>query len=323
MAGSKKEELAPPQQSATSVQQSQAQQLGPDLSNLSPKLQQEWDKGKNAHLGIAVITKKSNISVAWRCNHCPDGFPHEWTQSPKRRAANDGCPFCTGRRVCKHNSLATRSPIVAASWDYQANKGTPNDYTAGSGHRASWICVVCGGSWEAVIRKRALRGTGCPDCYALRRGRKADGSRTSHPTLRAESGDHPLMSEWDTDANEEDGLRPDKIKLRSHKHVNWVCHKCPMGHLHLYKAKPLYRTVTGSGCPYCAGQKVCKCNSLQTWCPGLAEQWDFLKNRATPEDYTAGSRQLVWWKTAKRGSWQARIYVKSRLHLLRLSALKQ
>lgn len=205
VAGSKKEGLAPPQQPANSKQLSQAQQLGPDLSNLSPKLQQEWDKEKNAHLGIAVIAKKSDIFVAWRCNRCPD-------------------------------------------------------------YRASWTCVVCGGSWEAVLRKRALHGTGCPDCYALRRGHKADGSRTSHPTFRAESGDHPLMSEWDKDANEEDGLCPDKIKLRSHKHVNWVCHKCPMGHLHLYKAQPYSRTEAGTGCPYCAGQKVCKFRAnLVSW----------------------------------------------------------
>ena len=156
-------------------QQSQSQQNGPDLSKLSPRLQQQFDHVQNAHLGNIVIAKFSAIQVAWICDQCPSGYPHKWVQTPDRRTSNDGCPFCSGRRVCKHNSLATKSHAATASWDYSANEGTPDDYTAGINYRATWL------SWQTRIKDRALGGTGCPHCYELRRGRKADGSRTITP----------------------------------------------------------------------------------------------------------------------------------------------
>ena len=290
-----------------SQSQPQPQQDGPDLSKLSPQLQQQFDDVQNAHLGNIVIAKFSTIPVAWSCDQCPSGYPHKWIQSPWRRSADDGCPFCSGRRACRHNSLATKSHAAAASWDYSANEGTPDDYTAGSDYRATWNCQDCGLSWQTRIKHRALKGTGCPHCYKLRRGRKADGSRTSHPTLRGASGDHPLMAEWDEDANEKAGLHPENIKLRSHIQVNWICRKCPLGVLHLYRAMPNDRTLKCSGCPYCDAQKACQCNSLQTHFPELVEEWDFDRNQDTPEDYTAGSSKLVWWRTAERGSWQQRI----------------
>jgi len=317
--GGQTPETAPPQQSTTNRQsqsQSQSQQNGPDLSKLSPRLQQQFDHVQNAHLGNIVIAKFSTIPVAWSCNQCPSGYPHEWVQKPHSRTVTDGCPFCSGKRACKHNSLASKSHAAAASWDYSANEGTPDDYTAGSNHRATWNCQDCGLSWQTRIKRRALEGTGCPHCYKLRRGRKADGSRTSHPTLRGPSGDHPLMAEWDTDANEKAGLRPEKIKLRSHIHVNWICRRCPLGLLHLYKAMPLHRTRR-SGCPYCDADKACKCNCLQTHFPEMNKEWDFDKNKDTPEDYTAHSDRVVWWKTEERGSWQQSISTRTHQGLKR------
>ena len=245
--------------------------------------------------------------MAWSCDQCPSGYPHKWIQAPQRRTANDGCPFCSGKRVCRHNSLATKSSIVAASWDYSANDGTPDDYTAGSRYRATWNCQDCGLSWQTSITCRALEGTGCPHCSKLRNGRKADGSRTSHPTLRGASGDHPLMAEWDKGANEKAGLCPEKIKLRSHIQVNWICRKCPLGLLHQYTAMPQSRTLKSLGCPYCDAQKACKCNSLQTYFPDLVEEWDFDNNQDTLGDYAARSHKVVWWRTAERSSWQQRI----------------
>ncbi len=326
MTGTQTPETASPQQSANNQQsQSQSQQTGPDLSKLSPRLQQQFDIVQNAHIGKVVIAKSSSIQVAWSCDQCPSGYPHKWFQAPKVRTASDGCPFCSGKRACKHNSLAMRSPAAAASWDYSANEGTPDDYTAGSGYRATWNCQDCGLSWQTRIQRRALDGTGCPHCYELRRGRKADGSRTTHPTLRGASGDHPLVAEWDKDANQEAGLYPENIKLRSHIRVNWICRKCPLGLLHLYKASPNDRTQKGSGCPCCDAQKVCKCNSLQTHFPELVEEWDLDKNKDTPMDHTARSHAVVWWKTAERGSWQQRIHARTDRRLKRHQhrALKQ
>ena len=290
-------------------------QQGPDISQLSTKLQQQWDHENNANLGHRIISPHSGIKASWSCGECPDGHPHQWQQTVHSRTFYAGCPFCTSRRVCKHNSLAIKAPDVAASWDYKANKLTPDDYTSGSGYMAGWICPTCGQNWDARIRKRVGNSTGCPHCHDARRGRKADGSRTRHPTFQA--SDHPLMLEWDEEANIRDGLFPDKITLCSNKQVNWVCHSCPVGCVHRYKAKPTSRTVLKSGCPYCFGHKACKCNSLQALFPDIAQEWDSGRNKGTPDDYASKSAYNAWWTSAERSSWQQTLHSRTDSRLVR------
>ena len=215
---------------------------------------------------------------------CLDSQSHDRQLSGKATAVP-----VTGRyptiRKSKYASLATEAPDVAATWVHEDNHGTPDDYSAGSNHLATWKCPNCEELWAARIKHRFILRSGCPHCYALRGGRKADGTRTNHPTLTANGQDqHPVMLDWDYDANEQEGLFPDEVTLRSNKLVNWVCHQCSMGRLHKFKASPRHRTVYNSSCPYCSSRKVCECNSLQTWFPEAIEEWDFNKNEGTPAD---------------------------------------
>ena len=110
------------------------QQQGPDISLLSPALQRQWDHAANAHLGNIVIKPFSNRKVAWKCDACPDGHLHQWTASVKNRTNGNGCPRCSGYKMCKHNCLATIALWAAAQWDYEANTalGTPNTILAHS-----------------------------------------------------------------------------------------------------------------------------------------------------------------------------------------------
>ena len=273
----------------------------PDISQLDPKLQQQWDHDKNAHLGTIIVQPGSSRVVSWRCTECPDGYPHEWKAPVSRRTSNNGCPFCKGRRVCKHNSLATQATDIAASWDAAANIGTPHDYTAHSSHRAQWMCPTCKHKWSALIQRHVSFSSGCPQCYNARRSL----SNLTRPTFAA--CNHPLLGHWDHEANVRDGLYPEKIRLRSHKLVHWVCHKCPRGCLHKYQATPNDRTGKGSGCPYCSGNKACKCNSLQSLFPDIAQEWDDEQNEGTPDDCTSQSGCSVWWKSAEHGSWHQKI----------------
>ncbi len=62
-----------------------------------------------------------------------------------------------------------------------------------------------------------------------------------------------------------------------------------------------------TGCPYCAGHQVCKCNSLQTHYPMIASEWNSAKNDLTPAQVTSTSDQVVWWQNCVRGSWAQKI----------------
>ncbi|KAL3152667.1 hypothetical protein ABBQ38_012264 [Trebouxia sp. C0009 RCD-2024] len=214
-------------------QHAHVQPGGPDISRLAPSLQQQWDHVANAHLGNIAIKPYSAKKVHWTCDQCPGGHRHSWSAVVTDRTRGTGCPQCIGRQVCKHNSLATKAPLVAAQWDYQANDSTPDGVVAQSNHMANWHCKVCGCKWKAtpnhgVSKKKA----GCPQCAPDAKTKK----KTKHPTF-AECI-HPLLAEWDFERNAAQGHYPDKIRLRSNKQIFWLCTKCSAGQEHSWSAQP-------------------------------------------------------------------------------------
>ncbi|KAL3160238.1 hypothetical protein ABBQ32_010991 [Trebouxia sp. C0010 RCD-2024] len=279
------------------------QQQGPNISNLDPALQQQWDLGANAHLGNIVIKPHSNREVWWRCDQCPDGHLHSWSAGVRQRTRGSGCPQCNGRQVCKHNSLATKAPWIAAQWDYEANDAAPEHVVAQSNQKASWHCKVCGHKWKATPNTRVSRHSGCKQCAdEARKGKE----NIKQPTF-AECK-HYLLAEWDHERNAAQGYFPHKVTLKSAKHIFWLCNKCPAGHEHSWSAQPYSRTRhKQAGCPFCVGQAACKCNSLQMLHPSIAAEWDYLKDQGKPDDYLAASSYLAWWSSPEYGSWQQSI----------------
>ena len=278
-----------------------AQQGTPDISQLSPQLQQQWDHAANTHLGSIVIKSFSNKKVWWTCDRCPDGHPHVWLASISDRSRGSGCPYCTARKVCKHNSLPTKAPVIAAQWHPTKNISWPEQFTAYSHTKAQWLCPACNHTWSAAIGHR-VGGSGCPVCN------NQSGKHISHPTFAACK--HPLLAEWDHQRNAEAGHFPDQITLASAKQIFWLCSACPAGQEHSYSAPPRAQTQScrPSGCSQCAGHTACKCNSLSTHYPDLALEWDYSKNEGTPEDPTAHSEDIVWWLSEQGISWQQSIH---------------
>ena len=253
-----------------STQPQPVKQEGPDISLLDPTLQQQWDHAANAHLGKIVIKPYSNQKVWWTCDQCPDGHLHSWSAAVSGRSLGSGCPQCRGYKVCKHNSLATKAPLVAAQWDHEANEGTPDSVVAQSNQPVWWLCNLCGGRWSATPNKRVgINMTGCPDCAEDAKCMP----RTRHPTF--EQCQHSLLTEWDHDRNAVQGNYPDKVRLKSGKQIFWLCTQCPAGQEHSWSAMPFSRTSHDKpGCPICAGRAACRCNSLQTRYPDIAAEWE-------------------------------------------------
>ena len=283
------------------------QQTEPDISQLSPELQSQWDHDKNAHLGNIVIKQHSGRKVHWTCRDCPNGLPHTWEATVDNRTRGRRCPFCSGQKVCPHNSLPSTAPQVAKDWDTARNLGSPHDYTARSGHQAHWLCNICGHGWQTSILNRVKYRTGCPQCARLRQRRRL-------PTVTASSSS--MKQYWDLQRNAEQGLDPDVITVGSHQKANFACDKCPQAQAHKWRASVhgvfkgsarVDAVSRGNGCPYCSGQRVCKCNSLQTVRPDNAAEWCYALNKGTPADYTAQSGVKVWWQNDKRGRWKESI----------------
>ena len=112
----------------------------PDISELSPELQQEWHPDNNDVFGGFSVKPHSNFRAKWECKNCPTGHPHIFFTKVCHRTDGSRCPYCQGRRACAHNCLATISPSVARFWNYDKNAKTPEETLAGSHVRAAWRC---------------------------------------------------------------------------------------------------------------------------------------------------------------------------------------
>ena len=294
-----------------SSQGQHVQQTCPDISRLAVALQQEWDHAANAHLGNIDIKPYSQMKVSWLYDQCPDGHLHSWEARVRDRTRGSGCPQCSGCKVCKHNSLSTKAPLVAAQWDFAANDGTPDSVVAQSHQRVAWVCDVCGHKWSAKPSQRVSKKAGCP-----KGGHHAEntGRRMKQPTF-ADSQDpqaKACLAEWDHERNALQGNFPASTILRSRKQIFWLCQNCSAGQEHSWSARPSSRTGRGkTGCPFCAGKAPCTCNSLQALYPDVAADWDHGKNQRQPSDYTAGSTRTAWWSSPQRGSWQQSIHART------------
>ena len=117
-----------------------------------------------------------------------------------------------------------------------------------------------------------------------------------------------ISSEWDLIKNYP--LTPFDFTIASKHKVWWLCEKD-----HSYDLEIQYRTkkIKAYNCPICSGRRVSDENSLKTLRPDLIKEWDFEKNKnLSPENFTPGSHNLVWWKCRKGHSWKTKIFIRTK-----------
>ena len=140
----------------------------------------------------------------------------------------------------KKKTLATEYPDIAKEW-HPTKNGTlkPTDVTAGS-HKKVWWLGLCGHEWETAIKYRTASGNKCPYCSNRKVLTGFNDLATTNPTV---------ANEWNYEKNID--ILPTMISSGSNKKVWW---KCSLGHE--WQAAVVERADRGTGCPYCANQKV-------------------------------------------------------------------
>lgn len=126
----------------------------------SKKLSEEWHPTKNIDLKPENIVVGFRKKVWWKCKK-----GHEWEAAVYSRwYGGNNCPYCSGRKVCSENCLATTHPHLAEEWHFVNNKNlTPYDISVGSNKKVWWKCKKCNNEWECIINARK-RGRGCLKC---------------------------------------------------------------------------------------------------------------------------------------------------------------
>jgi hypothetical protein len=101
-----------------------------------------------------------------------------------------------------------------------------------------------------------------------------------------------IASEWHPTANK--NLLPSDVAAKSNMRIWWQCKNDAS---HVWRAAPLQRVGSETGCPFCSGSRASKGYNLKLSNPGLAMEWHLSKNRElTPTDVTPVSGKKVWWQ---------------------------
>ncbi len=141
------------------------------------------------------------------------------------------------------NSLAEKSPAIAAEWHPTLNGDLrPEDVANSKNARAWWLCGRCGNEWNTTINTRARRGNpGCPSCNRLISGRRRAQPKSGESL--AES-DPIIAGQWHPSLN--GVLLPTEVRPGSHLKIWWRC-----GSGHDWESAVYNRTIGKHGCPHC------------------------------------------------------------------------
>ena len=261
------------------------------------ELEKIWDYELNDKEGLdsSKLLLGSNKKAYFKCEK-----GHSYLMTIYHKTSGQGCPFCANKRVLVgFNDLTTFYPEIAKEWDYDKNEIDINTITIGSSKKAYFKCSKCNFEYNAEIRHRTLRGSGCPKCSISKK------ANNKHLTALKENGpinDERMLQEWDYSKNL---LGPENYTNSSNEYVYLNCSKCGYN----YKTKISNKLINKRDCPCCANKVVVKgINDLMTVCPDLIKEWDFTKNIGIdPSSFTRGQNKKVWWICKNGHSYQASI----------------
>ena len=269
---------------------------GNDLKTLYPEIAKEWNYEKNERSPTEYLPY-SNVKVWWLCSK-----GHEWDTSIQNRMprskksgkegiVSQGCPFCSRQRIGYGNDFATNYPDLLIEWDYKKNAIDPHNIAPRSGKKVWWLCKKKHSYQTSLDNK--TKGRGCPFCVGKKVGYGND-FQSKRPTL---------AKEWDYKKNEK---LPSDYSFSSGKWAWWICKN---NHSFKQRIEMRYR---GAGCPYCSGRLAGYGNDLKTLYPEIAKEWNYEKNKKTPEEFTPYSGKKSWFICSVGHSYNATISNRTR-----------
>ena len=185
----------------------------------------------------------------------------------------------------KENSIANKYPEIAKEWDYEKNCQIKPEYiTCGTHRKYFWICEN-GHSYQCSPRDR-INGRGCEICSGFNYIKGVNDFQTKYPKL-AEFWDYSLNN-----------IGPSDIKYTNGKMYWWKCNK---GHSYQTQIKTMIKYNNCLGCVKKVHILVRGVNDFATLNPELAKEWDFEKNKLSPNDFAVNSNKKVFWICGKCG----------------------
>lgn len=160
--------------------------------------------------------------------------------------------------------------------------------TSGSHKKMWWKCDK-GHIWQASVKNRTSRKSGCPYCSGHKVFSGFNDLNTTHKYI---------LQQWSS-KNKELNITPYEVSSGSHKKVWW---KCPKGHEYIMDISQKIRRP--KSCPVCSGYKVIQgTNDIASQSEKLLTLWDNNKNAVKPTQVLVTSTKKYWWICDKKHSW--------------------
>ena len=255
-----------------------------DFGTLYPQIASEVHPKQNEEIDLTTIGGQSHILLAWLC---PKGHEYKMVLQ-KRTARGYGCPICAGRYAEKgKNDISTKMPELIKYWDVEKNSNIEK-YKISSQVEVNWVCEE-GHKWINKIRNQANCNE-CPFCSGKNLIIGVNDFASKYPQLALE---------WDKELN---GIGAHEVKGTCSLRGYWRCDKG-----HVWNAL-LSNRLKGEICPYCMGKiPIRGINDLASVYPDIKLEWNFNRNKKSPNQYLPKSNLKVWWKCVKGHEWKARI----------------
>ena len=271
------------------------------LATLRPDLAIEWDVELNGNTSPSDVSCSSGQRFWWRCSQHEE---HSWEMSINVRAKqNQGCPFCSGKRVDKTNSFESQFPHLAHLFDVDLNGCKADSVLNASGKKYWWRCpngpdhlwkatAKSVSKWKAPVNSVSKKIGPCPYCPPKISQLSVTNSLLTWCSQNGERGAR-VLSEWDVDANS--GLSPkDVIYTKQRLQIHWKCQKA---NDHRWTANAYTRTVRGDECPFCSGSRPSSTNNLALLFPDLAAcLHQTLNDHVDPSEISPTTHEFFWWQ---------------------------
>lgn len=262
-----------------------------------PKIYKEWDFNKNRNIDPLKVAFGSNKKCWWICE-----FGHSWqARMCSRIKSGYGCKKCKYANKPKVK-FKNEHPEFFKEININKNKNLDiENLSISTFKKIWWTCSVCKYDFQTSAKnRRDWHKPGVCSHQVIVNGKEYVPSNS----IKYKAPE--LLKYYDVKKNHP--LKPDLVSYHDKSKFWWVCDNG-----HRYQQTPASKTTIlhrdkQINCPECKGRLLTEETKLSNKNKRVCSEWDYSKNKLTPDKIHWKSTNNYWWKCKFGHSWSTSVY---------------